>query len=533
MRLRSRQGFTYWGRCAVAGLAILVSLEELETSASGFTPAKAGAATFAAVSWLEFLLACAVTLVTADCLSRERREGTLGLLLLTDLKGLDVVLGKLCVAGITAAYILVGFLPAVGILQLTGGVTHAEIARVCLAILNTGFVALAVGMWVSGRAQTRSSAVRGSLLLIFALCGLPRFFMYVAFRLTGMGETISSLSPYTAFLLADEKNFASSEWLYWTSLAVSHVFGWWLLARTALRLRYNWKTIEWKPPPKPIVWQPAYEAEARALEAQRVELKQKDPLCWAFSRLRVQNAMIWIGSLALLLGGTGFSWDLLFVGRTAGPGTIGIWSGFHLLFTLGAAGLLAWASGRFLFEAQRTGELELLLSTPLGAADIIGANWRALCQPLRGSWLLVAFLTLLGFLIGPGSHASAAGAAAIWGLIEKGLPVAWRVLDVIALCWIGMWFGLQARKPSTIMSWPAGLVVGVPWVLSYLFLMWLSFTSVGPWNGGQPRAILAVWLMAWPILNLVKDGVFIAWAVKKLRAELRTTVSLAAGRLTE
>jgi hypothetical protein len=517
----------------VAALAILVSMEELETSAGGFTPAKAGAATFGAVSWLEFLLACAVTLVTADCLSRERRDGTLGLLLLTDLKGLHVVLGKLCVAGITAAYILVGFLPAVGILKLTGGVSGWEIARVCLAILNTGFVALAAGMWVSGRAQTRSGAVRGSLLLIVALCGGPRFLMYVALRVTGTGEFISSLSPYTAFLLADEKHFAGAEWMYWTSLGVSQLLGWGLLVGTALRLRYNWKTIEWKPPPKPIVWQPADEVEARALEAQRVELKQKDPLCWAFSRLRIQNAMIWTGSLVLLFGGTGFSWDLLVVGRMTGPSAIGIWSGLHLLFTLGAAGLLAWASGRFLFEAQRTGELELLLSTPLGAADIVGANWRALCQPLRGAWLLVGFLILLGFLLGSGTRASAAGAPAIWGLIEKGLPVAWRVFDIIALCWIGMWFGLQARKPLTIMAWPAGLVVGIPWVISYILLIWLSFASSGSWNARQPGAIVAFWLLAWPILNLVKDGVFIAWAVKKLRAELRTTVSLGAGRLTD
>ena len=32
--------------------------------------------------------------LTADCLSEEKREGTLGLLFLTSLKGYDVVLGK-------------------------------------------------------------------------------------------------------------------------------------------------------------------------------------------------------------------------------------------------------------------------------------------------------------------------------------------------------------------------------------------------------------------------------------------------------
>jgi hypothetical protein len=249
--------------------------------------------------------------------------------------------------------------------------------------------------------------------------------------------------------------------------------------------------------------------------------------------MRVQNVLIWVGSLALLLGGTGFSWDLLAFGALTGPGAMGVWSGLHLLFTLGAAGLLAWAAGRFFFEAQRNGELELLLSTPLGAAEIVGANWRALCQPLRGAWLLVAFLTLLGIAFGHGSMAQALGASAIWGLVEKALPVAWRVLDVIALCWIGMWFGLQARKPITIMAWPAGLVVGLPWVLSYVFILFLSLGTSVMWTAASPSPALGFWFYGWPILNILKDVFIIRWAVMKLRAELRTAVSLGAGRVME
>src|SRR3954467_11570179 len=143
LRLRARQAGTYWGRCAVAGLAVLICMGEIEAVSATVKPFQAGAATFRAVSWLAFLAACTVTLVTADCLSRERREGTLGLLLLTDLKGLDVVLGKLCVAGLTAAYVLVGFLPAVGLVLLMGGISYEEVGRMALALLNTAFVALA------------------------------------------------------------------------------------------------------------------------------------------------------------------------------------------------------------------------------------------------------------------------------------------------------------------------------------------------------------------------------------------------------
>jgi len=46
-----------------------------------------------------FVLACAACALTADTLSGESREGTLGLLFLTDLRSWDVTLGKLASAG--------------------------------------------------------------------------------------------------------------------------------------------------------------------------------------------------------------------------------------------------------------------------------------------------------------------------------------------------------------------------------------------------------------------------------------------------
>jgi len=45
--------------------------------------------------------------------------------------------------------------------------------------------------------------------------------------------------------------------------------------------------------------------------------------------------------------------------------------------------------------------------------------------------------------------------------------------------------------------------------------------------------VLGFLLFVWPILNLLKDAIFIGWAVTKLRAELRTKVSLAAGGMTD
>src|SRR6266576_5456157 len=48
---------------------------------------------------------------TSDCLSQEKRDGTLGLLFLTDLKGHDVVLGKLAATSLKGFYGLLAVLP--------------------------------------------------------------------------------------------------------------------------------------------------------------------------------------------------------------------------------------------------------------------------------------------------------------------------------------------------------------------------------------------------------------------------------------
>src|SRR5262245_55777665 len=60
---------------------------------------------------------------TADCLSSERREGTLGLLFLTNLNGPEIIGGKLCSSAISAAYGLFAIFPIVAGQMLIGGIT--------------------------------------------------------------------------------------------------------------------------------------------------------------------------------------------------------------------------------------------------------------------------------------------------------------------------------------------------------------------------------------------------------------------------
>ena len=55
-----------------------------------------GKALFGILTWVSFIAAAGAGLfVTSDCVSEEKREGTLGLLFLTDLRGYDVVAGHI------------------------------------------------------------------------------------------------------------------------------------------------------------------------------------------------------------------------------------------------------------------------------------------------------------------------------------------------------------------------------------------------------------------------------------------------------
>ena len=73
---------------------------------------------------------------TADALSAERREGTVGLLFLTDLRGYDVVIGKLTITSLNAFFGVLGALPLLAVPVLIGGVSAGEVYRVMLVLIN-------------------------------------------------------------------------------------------------------------------------------------------------------------------------------------------------------------------------------------------------------------------------------------------------------------------------------------------------------------------------------------------------------------
>src|SRR5215471_2047202 len=97
--------------------------------------------------------------LTSDCLSEEKRQGTLGLLFLTDLQGFDVVLGKLIATSIHAAYGLLTIFPVLGLPLLMGGVTAGEFWRMQLTLIVTLLLSLSLGMLASSLSREAREAM--------------------------------------------------------------------------------------------------------------------------------------------------------------------------------------------------------------------------------------------------------------------------------------------------------------------------------------------------------------------------------------
>src|SRR6184192_2915928 len=151
LRVAARRPATYWTRLvfAIAGAGI-VSLALLFAAAAQTGASGIGGWLFYFLSLLALgFSAFAGVFLTADCLSEEKREGTLGLLFLTPLKGYDVVCGKLIATSLHAFYGLLGILPLLALPLLIGGVSVGEFWRLTLALVTTLFFSLALGMFVS------------------------------------------------------------------------------------------------------------------------------------------------------------------------------------------------------------------------------------------------------------------------------------------------------------------------------------------------------------------------------------------------
>src|SRR6266404_2794931 len=173
LRIAARKRSNFWLRVAAALAGMILGSGFMAFSTvRGVGAATMGGVLFGVLTWLALAAALSAGLFfTSDCLSEEKREGTLGFLFLTDLRGYDVAGGKLLASSLRCFYGLLAVLPILAVTLLMGGVTGAQFWKTSLALLNALVCSLAAGLAVSAMSRDSQKALGATLLVLLLFVG--------------------------------------------------------------------------------------------------------------------------------------------------------------------------------------------------------------------------------------------------------------------------------------------------------------------------------------------------------------------------
>jgi hypothetical protein len=478
--------------------------------------------------------------LTADCLSQEKREGTLGLLFLTDLKGYDVVLGKLLATSAHSVYGLLAVFPILGLPLLLGGVTGAEFGRVVLVLLVTLFLSLSLGMAVSAIASDARQAMAGTLLGMLFLAGvLPALWWlrFTAFS-SGRWNGLMAPSPVRAFICAFDAYYStrsgSSE--FWFSLQLLAGLGLGLLIFAALLLPRAWHEKVREQVRNAANFNlsnliPA--AMKRMFQGFFNGMRRFFPTLFKIRRFIVwlaraslgmtrrgppadgTNPYLWLASrprsseftsrlLFLLL----FAFWLVFllVSLSLKSGKDAFIACLFSAYAVHQVGkyLAAVEATRQLSEDRQSGALELLLVTPLKESQIESGRSIALWRHLRPLLILLLFVNFgmcLAVWFFPENLSMRGRDQAVFTELFLGGALV-LLSDFWALGRVGMPLALRARRHQRAVLATCLRVLAVPWAAIFL----LIFLMVNVKRGVSEAAlsmIFAVWFMVGLITSLV------------------------------
>ena len=500
LRVRARLKSTHRLRLIAAGLAILIVGGLLLLSAGRGSAGSFGAGTFYTLATLVFGYCLLEGLRnTADCLSEEKRAGTLGLLFLTDLRGYDVVLGKLIATSLNSFYALLAVLPPMAIPLIIGGVTAGEFWRAVLALVNALFFSLTAGLAVSAASRDERKAWGGTLALVAFFSVLPPVLQTVP-GLPGLFQL--PISPTVAFLSSFDAAYTIDPGRYWASVWSIHLLSWGLLITASVVLPRSWHdrpatfTGSW--------WQRLHfgkkddELAAQRATARRIAVLEVNPVVWLVSRGERERMSLW----TIVVVAAGLVAGVWVMAQGSKVVAIALFAAL-LLLHLGLSLWVASEACHLFAEARDSGALEILLCTPMSIREVLQGYLLGLRRLFyRPVLILVAVEALLitgQALVMIGNDASRL--EIIFTVLGAGLCIFIAVLDLFAVARYGMWAGLSTKKPGRAVT---------KTVVNVLLL---------------PMLALLLCLPLWPIIGVVKNLIFMNYAQEQLRRYFRAVIT--------
>ncbi len=525
LRVAARRKNTFRLRTAAALLGLGVVAYIFLVSQERFTAPQISQSIFFTLAGFSFLFCLAAgTRITADCLSEEKREGTLGLLFLTDLRGFDVVFGKLAATSMNSVYGLLGLLPILAIPLMLGGVSSNQLLRMILVLLVTMFFSLSAGMVVSAICQNERKALGGTFLLIFLFTiGFPAVgVVFMQFGLRAYDQNLMLpylvLSPGYSFGLAANSPTTNPlpsnvmDHSFWCSLLVlSLISGLFLFQACRIIPR------AWQDKPASIVrlrWRERWERWCYGDSAFRLELRRrlldKNPFLWLAERHRLQKSLLW-GFLALI--GVGFLWGYVEWREDWLSAPVAFLTAFVLHSTI-KMWVVSEITRRFM-DMRRDNALELILCAPLSIKDILAGQWMAFRRLFRTPIFLILLVDVLMFRMAWQEFTQPDEKEVVLACFLAGMIL--FVVDAFALGWVGLWMGLSQKQIKKAGSATINRILVLPWVVFLLSVMLLVSTTNLP-NGLSPLIAVGWWFF----LGLAFDLFFAASAYGKLHSEFRT-----------
>lgn len=536
LRVRARKADTYWVRVVAVVIALLILGWMLLVQ--GLSPLGSGGATlFGALCTLGFVWSLLEGVrTTADCISSEKRDGTLGLLFLTHLNSRNLVLGKLVAAGLASFYGVLAMVPVLALTLLPGGVTAGEVVRMALVLINTLWVALACGLVGSARSRERSRAWMGTLLVLglvmfgpLVLAGLPGAVMWLMTLLAGVVTTdalrlgplvrwLAAGSPIVAFGHAFASTYARDPALFWFSLGFTHGLGWAGVVLASLTLARQWAEETVGPAASSLTLPRRPNRRLDALT--RTRMLTVNPAWWLAARQAGLRWWAWALAGVYCLSVLQWVVGLPFSGtvRWTWPVTVGLLLGFYFTVALDAC--------RLITEARQSGALELLLVSPLSQGQLLCGQWRALCHRHLGPALLLVSgiglnMVAANWRLVTGQTANPDMVWFMWGqLLNQLLGVGLTLVTVVL---VGQWLALRLKKPVAAPAWTVALTFLAPWALRLLFTGPLAFLF-GTISSGWPWDFLLVVVCCTqlPVVALI------IWAWRGLSRDWRPWLEAAA-----
>jgi hypothetical protein len=523
LRVKARQAGVYYARILGAAAAFII-LSMMILSSLGPRAGPNGFHIFVTLTVIAMLF-CVFegARSTADSISEEKREGTLGLLFLTDLKGHDVVLGKLAASSLQAIYLVIGFLPILAIPVMMGGITLGEYLRVSLVLIVTILMTVCLGIAISARSleSQKSQALSLGIAALFAGV-LP--LLDLALRQAAPWPAAAGLSlpsPTTAAFLAFDMHYQKHADTFWASVICMVMFSVLLLGLTFRNVMLHWASEATLGTRLTKVFLP--KPESRSTARRRLD---HNPIFWLGTRREGSRLWLWIAL------GTGLAGCI----SQLSPGNANIGNAIaHLTLMLSKTALLffgAWKASQVLVEARRENTLELWLTTPLSVSDTMEGLKQAFRWNLRHPFLLGLTLLISSAIatqiffwrnnisMGMSSEASR------WLYVGFGVASSGVIFaaDLLALSWVSAWLALVSKKPGDAVARSFVYVIVAPGFLM-MFLPVLLNIIVGAIAGW-------FWIMGPLNIGLIvtKDILFIRWARRSLAARMRIVAAEGDGK---